>query len=68
LSEEGINAEMKILLDVTCEAVSRVPGASTEEVSQASAAIEQFIGQATRHTLAAYRLAASALQLGTMRQ
>jgi signal transduction histidine kinase len=67
-SEEGINAEMKILLDVTCEAVSRVPGASTEEVSQASAAIEQFIGQATRHTLAAYRLAASALQLGTMRQ
>ena len=67
-SEEGINAEMEILRDVICEAVGRVPGATAEEMKEACGAVEQFVAQATRHTLAAYRLAAAALQLGTMRQ
>jgi hypothetical protein len=66
-SEEGIAAEMEILRDVTCNAVRRVQGATTDETDQACAAVEQFVGQASRHTVAAYRLAAAALQLGTMR-
>ena len=66
-SEEGITAEMEILCDVICDAVKRVPGATAEERNQACAAVEQFVAQASRHTVAAYRLAAAALQLGSMR-
>jgi hypothetical protein len=67
-SEEAINVEMNILRDVTCEAIRRVGGASREEADRACSAVEQFIAQATRHTIASYRFSAASLQLGAMRR
>lgn len=67
-SEEAINVEMGILRDVTCEAIKRVGGASRAEADRACSAVEQFIAQATRHTIASYRFSAASLQLGAMRR
>ena len=66
-SEEGIEAEMKVLERVTCAGIERV-GGTPEETGRACSAVSQFIAQAGRHTLGAYRFSAASLQVGAMRR
>ena len=66
-SEEAINAEMGILRDVTCDAVRRVARDTPGDADRACVAVGQFVAQATRHTIASYRLSAATLQHGAMR-
>jgi signal transduction histidine kinase len=67
-SEEGIEAEMKVLDQVTCAAVRRVAGVSADEQDRACGAVSQFVAQAARHTIASYRISAATLQAGPLRR
>jgi signal transduction histidine kinase len=65
-SEDAITTEMGILRDVACETIRRISGDDKERGERACEAVSQFIGQARRQAIAAYRFSAATLQLGAM--